>query len=122
MENDEVIKIRNRFLRLLKENNLLNAYIRNYNKDCKLPEGERTIDYDVSNVWNLLDIKNHIESLNKYLSEDGEDVFLNYAFLWENTIEGYRCWFNLNSLWKYKLYDCDVDDMLRDDKQYILDG
>lgn len=109
MKIDKAIKIRKKFLRLLKENNLLNAYIKNFNKACETGNYQ-VYEGDIKNIWNLLNInKKDSDLLVKYLSRYSRDLFIDYSFLWEDTPEGHRLWKSLNEIWKYDLYNYDDD-------------
>lgn len=110
-EKKETLDTRKRFLRLLKENNVLRAYINNFN--AKSTYGYRDYWFGVRmghkdrytyNVYTILD-KNRIEVLEHLLASCKQDLLINYAFVWDETPEGEKFWRNINNLWKV-LHKC----------------
>ena len=79
-----VTTIKQQFIRFLKENNAYEQYMNNFNK--------------------REEFRNMICPKNKFFSKAEPFNFINRAFTYDRTNEGYMFWFNLSTEWKKILY------------------
>lgn len=101
----KALELRKKFLRLLKENNAVRAYIDNFNNEETIRYRGTWFGTNVKNVNNFLS-KDNIELFTRLSTSYGRDLFINYSFIWEETPEGQNFWDNINFLWNKRVYGC----------------
>lgn len=118
MDEERAKVIRRIFLRMLKENGILKAYVDNFNDDTVYKECY--YGKNIKNITDVLNIKN-INAFKKLLRRHAHDLLVNDAFGWDDTSQGFIFWSRVNAWWKYKVYSCTDKDKLRDYNIYAIE-